>query len=71
MRGLRRAAMGEELAGRYARGATITDLVAETGRSYGFVRNLLVEGGAVMRHRGGGPPHAEHNGPDGRTDTSS
>jgi len=36
----------------YERGATIRALAAASGRSYGSVRRLLTEAGAVMRPRG-------------------
>lgn len=36
----------------YERGATIRALSAASGRSYGSVRRLLAEAGAVMRPRG-------------------
>ncbi|MGH4026603.1 MAG: helix-turn-helix domain-containing protein [Pseudonocardiaceae bacterium] len=37
--------------GRYTNSATIRDLVAQTGRSYGWVRTLLLEAG-VDTHGG-------------------
>lgn len=38
---------------RYEAGASIRSLAQETGRSYGFVHNVLVESDVVLRHRGG------------------
>ncbi len=42
-----------ELREGYLAGATIRDLVEQTGRSFGFVRTLLCEAGVVPRGRGG------------------
>jgi hypothetical protein len=42
-----------ELRKRYAKGASIRELAAETGRSYGFVHRLLVESDIDLRGRGG------------------
>ncbi|MGH3813917.1 MAG: helix-turn-helix domain-containing protein [Pseudonocardiaceae bacterium] len=42
-----------ELREGYLAGATIRDLVEQTGRSFGFVRTLLGEAGVVLRERGG------------------
>lgn len=42
-----------ELREGYLAGATIRDLVEQTGRSFGFVRRLLCESGVVLRGRGG------------------
>ncbi|MGH3904229.1 MAG: helix-turn-helix domain-containing protein [Pseudonocardiaceae bacterium] len=38
---------------RYMQGATIRELMAQTGRSYGWVRTTLLEAGVVLRRRGG------------------
>jgi hypothetical protein len=38
---------------RYDSGASIRDLAASTGRSYGFVHRILSESGASLRGRGG------------------
>jgi len=43
----------------YTRGASIRELMALTGRSYGWVHRLLRESGAVLRGRGGARPHGE------------
>jgi len=37
----------------YERGASIRNLAATTGRSYGSVHSMLVESGTTMRSRGG------------------
>lgn len=42
-----------ELRHAYEGGASIRNLVATTGRSYGSVHSLLVESGTTMRGRGG------------------
>lgn len=51
--GAERDALGEQLQQRYLAGASIRELAAETGRSYGFVHRLLVDSGAELRGRGG------------------
>lgn len=51
--GRERDRIAERLRERYERGATIRELVAQTGRSYGWVRTLLVEAGVELRTRGG------------------
>ncbi len=38
---------------RYDGGASIRELAASTGRSYGFVHRILSESGASLRGRGG------------------
>lgn len=42
-----------DLKKKYAAGASIRDLAAQTGRSYGFVHRVLSESGATLRGRGG------------------
>ncbi|TCN57961.1 hypothetical protein EV641_10156 [Rhodococcus sp. SMB37] len=42
-----------ELKRRYEAGASIRTLAQETGRSYGFVHNVLVESQVRLRGRGG------------------
>lgn len=41
------------LAKHYREGATIRDLAGQTGRSFGWVRDLLLEAGVELRSRGG------------------
>jgi hypothetical protein len=41
---------------RYGRGDSIRKIARDTGRSYGFVHRVLVEGGATLRGRGGPRP---------------
>lgn len=41
------------LARRYRSGASIRDLVAETGRSYGTIHRALTKAGVKLRRRGG------------------
>jgi hypothetical protein len=48
-----REALGRELREAYEAGASIRELAAQTGRSYGFVHRLLGESGASYRGRGG------------------
>lgn len=43
----------EDLKRRYEEGASIRMLAQETGRSYGFVHNVLVESQVRLRGRGG------------------
>ncbi|QLL09585.1 helix-turn-helix domain-containing protein [Mycobacterium vicinigordonae] len=45
-----------ELRSAYEGGASIRNLAASTGRSYGCVHSMLLESGATMRGRGG-PNH--------------
>jgi hypothetical protein len=58
--GAARGALGKQVAARYATGASIRDLAAEMGRSYGFVHRLLVEAQVTLRDRGG-PRRAAKN----------
>ena len=43
----------EQLRPRYEAGSSIRELAEETGRSYGSINRLLVQGGVTMRKRGG------------------
>lgn len=45
-----------ELRSAYERGASIRNLVASTGRSYGSIHSMLLESGTTLRGRGG-PNH--------------
>jgi hypothetical protein len=45
-----------ELRSAYEGGASIRNLVASTGRSYGSIHSMLRESGTTMRSRGG-PNH--------------
>jgi hypothetical protein len=51
--GAEREALTSELKSRYTAGASIRELAAETGRSYGFIHRLLVESETTLRGRGG------------------
>ena len=42
-----------DLKKKYTAGASIRDLAAQTGRSYGFVHRVLSESGVTLRGRGG------------------
>lgn len=42
-----------DLQRQYEKGASIRALAQQTGRSYGFVHRLLVDGGVTLRGRGG------------------
>ncbi|MGW6393329.1 helix-turn-helix domain-containing protein [Streptomyces sp. NPDC055103] len=53
-----RAQVADELRKRYDAGASIRDLVRASGRSYGFVRGLLVHAGVTLR-----PPKGGHSKP--------
>ena len=46
----------DELRNAYEGGASIRNLVATTGRSYGSIHSMLVESGTTLRGRGG-PNH--------------
>ena len=52
IRGEARAQLILKLGAGYRQGATIGDLAARHGLSYGSVRNLLLEGGTVLRRPG-------------------
>lgn len=51
--GADRAALADEICRRYRDGESIRTLAAQTGRSYGFVHGLLVDGHVPLRGRGG------------------
>ncbi len=51
--GADREALTATLSTKYTAGASIRDLAAETGRSYGFVHRILKDGGVDLRRRGG------------------
>jgi Helix-turn-helix domain len=48
-----RSKLANDLKKRYEGGASIRDLAADTGRSYGFIHRILSESGASLRGRGG------------------
>ena len=48
-----------ELRSAYEGGASIRNLVATTGRSYGSIHSMLLESGTTLRGRGG-PNHTSH-----------
>ncbi|HKI41144.1 MAG: helix-turn-helix domain-containing protein [Mycobacterium sp.] len=49
-----------ELRNAYEGGASIRNLAASTGRSYGSIHSLLVRSGTTMRSRGG-PNHTSQS----------
>lgn len=51
--GADRESLTADLRSKYENGASIRELAAETGRSYGFVHRLLRESGVELRGRGG------------------
>lgn len=51
--GEQRQAWTAALTDRYRSGESIRTIMRSTGRSYGFVRALLAEGGVTFRPRGG------------------
>ncbi|WP_424216046.1 helix-turn-helix domain-containing protein (plasmid) [Streptomyces sp. BI20] len=51
-----RAKLAALLRTEYDAGASVRDLVAKHGRSYGNTLTLLHEAGTVLRGRGGGRP---------------
>ncbi len=51
--GQEREALTSDLVQRYRDGASIRELSAQTGRSYGFVHGILTASGVPMRGRGG------------------
>ena len=50
--GSARAEARNVAATRYSEGATVRDIAAELGRSYGFVHRLLIESDVPLRSRG-------------------
>lgn len=48
-----RTKLAADLKKKYAQGASIRALAAETGRSYGFVHRILTENEVDLRGRGG------------------
>lgn len=56
IKGQDREKLGAELSKRYRKGASIRALAEATGRSYGFVRDLLEEMGVELRSHGGSVP---------------
>ncbi len=48
-----RTKLAADLKRKYTAGASIRELAAETGRSYGFVHRILAESGVTLRGRGG------------------
>lgn len=51
--GTERESLTADVKKRYDKGASIRELAAETGRSYGFIHRLLVESDTSLRGRGG------------------
>ncbi len=51
--GAERDKLAGDLQKKYNAGASIRELAAETGRSYGFVHRVLSESGVALRGRGG------------------
>ena len=54
--GQEREQIAARLRDRYSQGASIRDLMEQTGRSYGWTYRLLRESGVVLRGRGGAHP---------------
>jgi hypothetical protein len=54
-----------ELRNAYEGGASIRNLVATTGRSYGSIHSMLLESGTTLRSRGG-PNHTSARRQSGR-----
>jgi len=63
-----RAELAPDLKTQYEQGATIRALAVSTGRSYGFIRVVLIEAGIVLRgrehRRGSTPAGHQSSGPD-------
>ena len=51
--GSERDELGGQLKTRYDAGESIRDIADDLNRSFGFVRNVLVEAGVTLRGRGG------------------
>ena len=54
--GPERDKIAARLRDQYTQGASIRDLMAQTGRSYGWTHRLLRESGVTLRGRGGAHP---------------
>ena len=48
-----RERLARDVVDQYQRGASIREIAADVGRSYGFVHNILTGSGVPMRGRGG------------------
>lgn len=55
IRGNRRAKLAADLKREYENGVSIRALAARTGRSHGFVHQILIESGVRLRPRGRAP----------------
>lgn len=62
LRGQAREEKAAQLAKEYDAGTSIRGLVALHGRSYGFTRALVIEGGGRLRGRGGARPSTRGTG---------
>jgi hypothetical protein len=51
--GKERAELARSLETKYRAGASIRELSASTGRSYGFIHRMLTDAGVQLRGRGG------------------
>lgn len=51
--GEQRAELARSLEAQYLAGASIRELSASTGRSYGFIHRMLSDAGVPLRRRGG------------------
>ena len=51
--GAEREKLSNDLKKKYAAGASIRELAASTGRSYGFVHRILTDADVTLRGRGG------------------
>ena len=51
--GAARDNLGSQLAKKYEKGTSIRALAQQTGRSYGFIHQVLSESGVTLRGRGG------------------
>jgi hypothetical protein len=55
--GQERADLARSLERQYRAGASIRELSASTGRSYGFIHRMLTDAGVPLRGRGGATRH--------------
>ena len=53
-----RQALTRHLVRRYEQGASLTELSEDVGRSFGYVRRLLLDAGTTLRPRGGYHPRS-------------
>jgi predicted transcriptional regulator len=67
VQGGEREKLANDLKKKYTSGASIRELAASTGRSYGFVHRILSESGVELRGRGGATRGKAKSGAKGKS----